>query len=611
MKKLFRKFAFIVLFIQFLTVNNTFSQTNLSDTIKLQEVIVTGSKIETSRKLVPISVSQISRQNIENSGQINILPALNSYAPGIFVTERNLLGFGVSTGGSGSISIRGVGGSPNTDVLVLIDGHPQYQGIFGHPLPDAYVASDVEKVEIIRGPASILYGSNAMAGVINIITKKQKEDGLNVNLGASYGSYNTQKYYGTIGYKKNKFSIFASVNHDYTDGIRDSTDFEISNAYTKVGYEINKHFDVFADFSIAKFNANDNGPEFKPASFNIDITRGKTSFSLDNKFEKSEGSFKFYHNFGTHDLSDGWHSTDRNSGLMLYQTYKLFKNNNITIGSDFKQYGGIANGGKAKDTLLTINELAFYAYAQQTFFKKLTFSTGLRLENNTNYGNELIPLAGISYNPTKNTTLKTSISKGFRSPTIMEMYLYAPNPDLKPEEMISYEISCLQTFFDYKLSLELTAYRAEGKNLIQVAGQYPNVKRENVGSFTNQGIEFSAKYRITKDLYVNANYSYLNTEKPIIAAPKQQINLSVNYTYKICNINVSVQHIDKLYTSVSPEISQNYTLLNARFNVKPLKKMKDFQVFVVGNNLLNQKYEINYGYPMAGFNLAGGFNIKF
>ncbi len=101
------------------------------------------------------------------------------------------------------------GGSPNTQVLVLIDGHPQFMGIMGHPLPDAYVASDAEKIEIIRGPASILYGSNAMGGVINIITRKQKEDGLNANARLMYGSSNARKYMANAGFKKNKLNIFT------------------------------------------------------------------------------------------------------------------------------------------------------------------------------------------------------------------------------------------------------------------------------------------------------------------------------------------------------------------------------------------------------------------
>src|SRR5665647_299583 len=222
------KKVFSLLLISLLSFQIIHSQTTVKDSVKLEEVVVTGSKIGISRKIVPLAVSQISSQDIENSGQMNILPALNTYVPGIFVAERNILGFGVSTTGAGAISMRGVSSAPNTDVLVLIDGQPQYQGIFGHPLADAYVASDVEKVEVIRGPGSILYGSNAMAGVINIITKKQNEEGMKVNLGASYGSYNTQKYFGTVGYRKDKLSAFASINHDQTDGVRDLSLIHIS-----------------------------------------------------------------------------------------------------------------------------------------------------------------------------------------------------------------------------------------------------------------------------------------------------------------------------------------------------------------------------------------------
>lgn len=604
----FRESLILTLFV-WAFVQLGFSQSTVKDSIRLNDIIVTGSKIEISRKIVPLSVSQISKQDIENSGQINILPALNSYAPGVFVTERNLLGFGVSTGGAGAITMRGISSSPNTDVLILIDGHPQYQGIFGHPLADAYVASDVEKVEVIRGPASILYGSNAMAGVINIITKKQKENGLKVNLGASYGSFNTQKYYGTIGYKKDKLSLFASLNHDQTDGIRANTDFNINNAFTKVGYEISKRFSLVADFSLAKYNANDNGPvNSAPVPYNIDIARGKTSLSLENRFGNSEGGLKLYHNFGTHDLSDGFHSTDRNSGAMLYQTFKLATGTNITVGSDFKQYGGKANSGLKKDSLITVNELAVYAYAQQTLFEKLTLSAGVRLENNSRYGNELVPIGGLTYSLSDETSFKASVSKGFRSPTIMEMYLYAPNPDLQPERMMNYEISWLQSLLNRRLNIELTAFKVKGDNLIQVVGVGWAAKRQNVGSFSNRGIEFSARYIASRHLYFSANYSYLDIDKIVLAAPCQQLNVGANYSYKIWNLHFSVQNIDKLYTNVAISETQSYTLLNARLSAKPIKLL---ELFIAGNNLLDQQYHINYGYPMPGIYFNGGFNLKF
>ena len=102
-----------------------------------------------------------------------------------------IMGYGVSTGAAGGMSLRGIGGSPTAGLLVLIDGHPQYMGLMGHPIADAYQSMLAERVEVLRGPASVLYGSNAMGGVINIVTRKQQEEGVKNNMQVGYGSYNT------------------------------------------------------------------------------------------------------------------------------------------------------------------------------------------------------------------------------------------------------------------------------------------------------------------------------------------------------------------------------------------------------------------------------------
>lgn len=607
MNKYLLLFSFICIF------HSVFSIKTLKDSVQIPELIITGTKTAISRKIIPLSVSQISYSEIENTGQRNVLKLLNTYIPGVFVTERALMGFGVAKGGSGSITMRGVNSEPNTSVLVLIDGHPQYQGIFGHPLADAYVASDVQRVEVIRGPASILYGSNAMAGVVNLITKNQNEDGWKTNMGASYGTFNTQKYNGSLGYKNKKVRAYISANHDRTDGSRMNTDFKISNGYAKLGYEINNNFNINADFSMAKFYANDNGPvNAAPLPFNIDIIRGKVALTLDNKFENADGALKIYHNFGEHTLSDGFHSSDRNSGVVLYETFRLFRSNNLTIGSDWKQYGGIVNGPPpVANKLLTIDELAIYAYIQQQVFGKVTLSAGLRYHNNAVFKSEFIPMGGMSYVLNDNTSFKASVSKGFRSPTIMELYMYAPNPVLKPERMMNYELSWFQSILQNKLQYELTAFWVKGENMIQVVVPPLPAKRQNTGTFDNKGIEFSVKYIILNNLVLHANYNYLFLEKVLLEAPRQQVNFSANYHHKIWNINLSTQYIDKLYTrlrtNTTDAFTQSYTLVNARLSYRPFKEV---EFFVAGNNLFNQKYEINFAYPMPGVNFGTGFNIR-
>lgn len=597
----------------------SYARETVKDSVQLEDVVVTGSKFETSRELIPLSVSQISADNIKQSGHYNVLSTLSAYVPGVFITERNILGFGVATGGSGSINIRGVsinngvGNYPNTQVLVLIDGHPQYQGIFGHPLPDAYVASDVEKVEVIRGPASVLYGSNAMAGAVNIITKKQQTEGLSATVNAVYGSYNTQKYAGTFGFKKDKLSLFLSANHASTDGTRENTDFKISNGYLKAAYELSRHWKITADLSMAQYEANDNGkvspPAPSPIPFHIDVLRGKAALSVENKYDKLDGAIKLYHNFGEHDLSDGFKSTDRNSGLMIYQNYRLFDQTHVTAGLDAKQYGGHAIDPKPMipvDTTEIVYELAGYALIHQKLFEFLDLNAGLRFEHNSVFGNEWVPMVGAAAQAGETTNFKASVSKGFRSPTVMELYLYAPNAALKPERMMNYELSWLQSYMANRLSTELTAFWVEGENMIQVVGGTPP-KRQNTGTFSNRGIEFAAKYRITNQFNVQANYTFLDMEKKIVAAPKHQFNINLNYQYKMVNFNVAAQHVNTLYASLTPESIQQFTLFNTRISTKITKQL---DVFLAGHNLLNQQYQINDGYPMPGINFHGGLNLK-
>ncbi len=589
---------------------------NYPDTIKIEEVVVTGSRVEVARRNVPLTVSTVGRSQIERSNESALLPVLSRRIPGLFVTERGVTGFGVGEGSAGQISMRGVGGTaPNTQVLVLIDGHPQFQGLFGHPLPDAYVSSDVEKVEVIRGPASILYGSNAMGGVINIITREQQQDGVSGKARLSYGSFNTQKYMASGGLKEGPFSLFASVNHDRTQGHRDSSDFKIVNGYLKAGYELNEHFEVSADVSIADFNAQDPGPTFNPALFGIDIMRGKTSLSVKNSFERAEGGLLAFYNFGEHSFSNGWESQDRHSGISLYQGLRLFPGNRLTVGFDYKSVSGIANRGApgAADVWHSVSDYAGYAYVQQTLIEKLILSAGLRVENNSMFGTEAIPQAGFSFLATDNTTIKGSYSKGFRNPTLMELYLFAPNPELEPERITSYELGGSQKSSDGNFRIDLALFALEGTNVIEDQpneASPPPFTKQNVGAFSNKGIEVELSWNASPNLSFASNYSYLHLDKPRLAAPKHQFYIEGTYTIGDFRANLSVQQISGLYifTGEAPFLQESYTLANTMLSYRLTSNL---ELFASGKNLLDQDYSINHGYPMPGITFFTGINLQF
>ncbi|MDR1809169.1 MAG: TonB-dependent receptor [Prevotella sp.] len=602
------------------------------DTVSLNEVVVTGARTEINRQNVPMTISVISRRDIEESGESALLPVLAEQIPGLFVTERGITGFGVSTGASGGITMRGVGGTPTTGVLVLIDGHPQYMGLMGHHLPDAYATAEVEKAEVIRGPASTLYGSNAMGGAINIITRKQKREGWNANARLMLGSFNTQKYMVGAGLKKGKYDGFVSVNRDHTNGHRNNSAFSLTNGHAQSDYAFSDKFNLRGDISLAAYKSQNPGTESAPMLDNIaDILRGAASVTLDNRLGKNDGALKVFYNFGEHKINDGYlqnggtppdsrfRSNDKNYGASLYQNFRIIDGNLTTGGIDFKTFGGRARtvsltgnpDTKLADT--TVYELAGYLIVQQTLFDKLTFNGGIRFDYNEITGGQWLPQFGFACRPANATVIKASVAKSFRNPTIRELFMFAPqNPDLKPEKMLGYELSVEQQFFDGRLTAELTGFVAKGSNMIVLRPPQPPAITlplyVNSGDFRNRGIEMSLYWQAADNLHIRANYSYINTKKPIIYTPRHKAYLSANYRLNKWSVSGNYQFIGKMYSDAGSEPSaESYGLINAKISCAILKYL---HLFVKGENLSGKNYQIMNGYPMPGLIVLGGLSVE-
>ena len=132
-----------------------------SDTVRMQgsigEVIVEGSRHHSDLRHTPLTVSIIPQTKIESQHSSSLLPTIAQQVPGLFVTSRGVMGYGVSTGAAGTMSLRGIGGSPTTGLLLTIDGVPQYMGLMGHPIADVCHSMMAESVEVLRGAGSVLY----------------------------------------------------------------------------------------------------------------------------------------------------------------------------------------------------------------------------------------------------------------------------------------------------------------------------------------------------------------------------------------------------------------------------------------------------------------------
>lgn len=598
----------------------------LNDTVRLDEIIVTGTMPKVNLRNLPMSISVISGNQIEERIQPNILPLLTEEVPGLFITQRGVMGYGVANGAAGGMSMRGIGGAPTTGVLVLIDGHPQYMGLMGHPLADSYQSMMTERVEVVRGPASVLYGSNAMGGVINIITKKQQRDGSHGMAQVMYGSYNTLNAEAYTGWKKERLHLVGNIGYSRSDGHRENTDFEQWNGYAKVGYDISRHWKSFADLNISNTESSNPGTIASPIIDNdADITRGMTSLAVENEYANTSGAVKLFYNFGTHRINDGYreggqpvpqrfNSSDQMAGVSVYQSYSFFAGNKTTAGFDYQHFGGEAfnkfpdetNNVQLADT--SLYNIAGYLNLQQTVLdNKLTLNAGIRLDHHQINGSEWIPQLGASFTPSATTVLKAIVSKGFRNPTIREMYMFPPqNPDLKPERLMNYEISLLQMLMDNRLSLGVNLFYIKGDNMIQQP--QPNIGQwVNIGEVENKGFELSASYQAMPNLRFSANYSYLDMTYKILTAPEHKLYVSGSYTKGPWGISTGVQYIGNIYTSPSDTRQETFVLWNVRANYQFLDWLN---LFIKGENLLDQKYEINAGYPMPGATIFGGIRVK-
>ena len=601
-----------------------------TDSLSLQEVVVTGTRNATDVRHLPYTVNVINRQTLTEQQQTSILPTVMQQVPGLMVTSRSMMGYGVSTGAAGGISLRGLSGGAG-QMLVLIDGHPQYNGVYGHPISDSYQTLMAERVEVLRGPASVLYGSNAMGGVLNIVTRSMHQDGVRTHINLGAGSYGTVQAEASNQVRSGRFSSTVALQYSRTDNHRPNMGFEQYGGYVKLGYDISDHWNAAVDLDLTHWNASNPGTVTQPKLENDQwITRGAASLTIENHYNKTNGALSIYDNFGRHKINDGYNadggtpqtdlfrSKDAVAGVSWYQSAQLFDGNRVTVGLDYQHIYGRAwyTNRKTGETVTTQrrlmqsahsheNEVAGYVDFRQDIAEWLTIDAGLRYDHHSTAGGEWVPQAGISIRPIKTGALKASVSKGFRNPNTREMYMYgtANHDSLRAERLWNYELSWRHSLGGFSYGANL--YYIKGDNMIQtVAGR--NV---NTGEIENYGIELEADYRISSHWALSTNHSLLHMKNPIVAAPTYKGFLGANFNYQKWSVIAGLQYVSGLYTAVGDnETKENFCLLNATVNYA---LSKNVGLWLRGENLLAQSYEINLGYPMPRATFMGGVNINF
>jgi len=527
--------------------------------IKLEEVIVTATRTEKSLEDVPCNATVITRKEIEKSGARSIDQILKTQAG--LITSRP---HGVTSSSNwGNMFLRGFYDQKRT--LILLDGVPLNGMYYGGVYIDEIPVEDIERIEVVRGASSALYGSRAMGGVINIITRKPEKK-LKFTLINNYETeLETWDNRFSLCGRKGKWGFWLTKGIMETDGY-----IATLKKYRKPPYEENrdKRKDDFMvkitydidPYSTLTFTSNyyhervGAGRKFYYGGevhrrYNLNYKR-KSAINWEANFRFSDIDYWWiYDTYRADKINKKDHSPQKQWDAFIQATFSLNSWNLITMGADYRRgevemsthYRLESRSAKTEGK----QQLASFFFQDELSLlsDKLLLTLGGRFDWYENfdgswwdskyppkrkYGSEdefsFNPKFGVLYHLTEGTALRASIGRAFAAPTLYELYRtstwwgseYRGNPDLDPEKNISYEVGVNQNIGEDFLG-KLTFFYNDAEDFITTVfrgseGGMDIYQRENVGDVETSGLEVEARYRLSPSWSFFANYTYTHTE---------------------------------------------------------------------------------------------------
>ena len=606
-------------------------------TYEEEEVVVTGTPGERKIDDVTSTVGVVDEEEIEASNANYVMDVIGSM-PGVYIQRNGIYG-------RQFISIRGLGSNLRR-LQVLVDGRPEKMSLFGCTVSQTLPLSNVERIEVVRGSESTLYGTDAMGGVINIITKRKREEGFESSALLSYGAHASMHSLVQHGGKSGAFDYYVTYDHKQTDGHRKNSEYGADFASMRVGYDFNDTWRTEFSGQYFKDDGEDPGPQNDP--YINDDKQEYMRYSMDadliGKWDNSEFLLTIYDNEGEHEfemptISDYWHSKDRTSGLHARYSREVYRQNDmkdtITAGYEFQyQWAEPQDDYVAWATAnmpAKFMDLGEYErnnhdiYAFNEFAKgKLIHTLGLRGHYDDQEEEwKALPHFGLLYAFTNSTTARTKISKGYRLPRFSELHLFpAHNEDLEPEEVWSYEIA-LNHYFTPWLSARINPFFMDVKNMVQTvanASPPPASINTNSGAFEIKGVEVGIETMPVDNLNLTLNYTYTNIEDGPDANPhvnregEPESVVDAVATYSIAKLTVSAdaEYVSGLYDSnllAGGDIMKVDDFVV--FGLKGTYKFhKNVSYFVGVENLFNTEYEKIPGYEMPGTMLYMGLKAE-
>ena len=576
-------------------------------------VVIVANRYQVSAKALSYSYELITEDKIKNMSNHSALEMVDINFPSSFILEKKVMGFGVGTAGAGLVNIRGIGGKPNTGILVLLNGHPDFMGIFGHPLPDVYGIDDIQRVEILAGPASTVFGNHAMGGVVNLVTEPDYQHFAKISIeGGSYSSYNMGL---NLSKMLGKNGLYLNIRRKKSDGHIDKTSFESTQFNAGWSMQINPKFNLSARARYVPYKFDDpSRGNMDIASLGIygDIQRGMGEIILSNNFQSLQGSAQIYTNLGHHKFYDGFESNDFNYGLSIYQNWLTGSNYSFAFGTDFMQFGGMAENKFARkpngDPVVNedwhdITSSGTYALAFYNPTTYLNLKGGARYQFNSLGTSNVSPVAGISFTPLSSINLFANYQNGFRNPTPMELYLFpSANENLNPEDVNSIETGFIYQWLRNN-QFRVSAYQNQIKNRIQVIDNHFT----NSGSAKQWGFEAQLKLQFNTFFGSQISYSYLDPDVITAYNPEHQFKYVLHANHGNYRASIYGKYVSGLYAADnSGSALPDYHILN--FSITLMSKY--FNTHIRALNIFNRYYKVTPEYEAPGTNAQIGIDFK-
>jgi vitamin B12 transporter len=431
-------------------------------------------------------------------------------------------------------------------------------------------------------------------------------------LTAGLGSFLTGQYRlangGTLG--RFFYNVTAGISH--TDGDRPSSHFREGDGSLSFGYDFSSHWKGTLDSRYGRFYVEDPGPFGDPSQAGAaTVGRGGFSAGATDAYGRTYGYVRVFASYGRNFITDGFRSTDDATGVRAAQTFVLNPALLLDVGTDDRHYGGEAHtepGGFSFGTH-HIDEAAGFTRLQWLPVGRLRLNAGYRYQANSQFGDISVPEAGASFSFSDRYSIGFDASRGFRNPTLRELYLFpAPNANLKPETMWNYQAS-FHARASRRFRAWTTVYYANLRDLIVTLGNYPDLVLLNAGDAVNRGFEFNSEWTPPGHVRVQAGYAYLRSTNLAPLVPSNKLNYSVAIPVRRLTVNFSGISAGRRYADTThTNYLDGYTDATLRLSC-PLGEHST--VFVLADNLFNRRYEFLPGYPMPGINAAGGFTLRF